>query len=265
MSFSQRAALLAACTLAICNLAVAADPPPALVVPSGYAALEGNSTDGGTFGTGGGGDFRMQTVISALEFTAYSSPFYITGISYRPDASAEGGGDSSGWSISPVVVSQRIVLSTTSKSVDGLSFTFSENTGSNAATVLNGSVSVSSANTLLANGTKAFDIYIPFTSWFLYDPSAGNLLIDSRTLSGGNLSRRTVDGVQVLGDSVSSVRTGGGNGDSPTAADGNTYATVFQLHLSPVPELSSAALLLAGLGGLLTLTRKSRTRSNSEA
>ena len=74
-----------------CNCAHATQ----LVVPSTNASIEGNSSDGGTFGEGGGGDFRMQTVYGASQFQFFGGPILITGLAFRPDASPQGGGNSS--------------------------------------------------------------------------------------------------------------------------------------------------------------------------
>ena len=151
-------------------------------------------------------------------------------------------------------------MSTTTKLVDGLSLTFADNIGSNQTTVVNGNVQVSSSNILVAGGsTKVFDIVITFSTPFLYDPSLGNLLLDSRTISGGNRPRHTVDGVSILGDTVSSVRTAFGNGGSAVAAGGDTYGTIVQFSISPVPESSTIALMALGLFAIgAVAARKSR-------
>jgi hypothetical protein len=128
--------------------------------------------------------------------------------------------------------------------------------------VLNGSVQVSSANTLGPNGTKLFDIHVNFATPFYYDPALGNLLVDSRTLAGGNRPRHTIDGTRTLGDTVSSIRTLFGNGGAAVANSNDTYGTIMQFSISPVPEAPSRALALLGLGGLLAFVRfRPKTRS----
>lgn len=227
------------------------------VVPSTNLPLEGNSSDGGIFGEGGGGDFRMQGVYASTEFSSHDRPFFITGITFRPDASPLGGADSSGWRISPISVNLLIRLSTTSKPVDGLSFTFAENIGLDQTTVLNGFVPVSSSNSLIPGGTtKLFDVRVDFTTPFLYDPRLGNLLLDTRTIAGGDRRGHTIDGVSTLGDAVSSVRTAFGNGGSAAAANGDTYGTIVQFTISPVPESSTLAFMALGLAGIFAIRRR---------
>ena len=242
-----------------CNASQAAQT----VAPVMNTTTEGNSSDGGTFGEGGGGDFRMQSVYSTSEFLSFGGPFLITGITFRPDASPLGGGDSSGWSATPINLNMLIRMSTTNKSVDGLSLAFADNIGANQTTVVNGNVQVSSSNALVVGGsTKAFDIVITFTTPFVYNPSLGNLLVDSRTISGGNRRSHTVDGVSILGDTVSSVRTGFGNGGSAVAVGGDTYGTILQFAISPVPESSAFALMCLGLVGInAALGRKCRRKA----
>lgn len=239
-----------------CNCAHATQ----LVVPSTNASIEGNSSDGGTFGEGGGGDFRMQTVYGASQFQFFGGPILITGLAFRPDASPQGGGNSSEWSSTPITVGMTIRLSTTPKAVDGLSSTFASNIGSDERTVLDGFVQVSSFNTLTGNGTKNFDIIVNFATAFLYDPSAGNLLLDSRTFTGGNRRNHTVDGVSVPGDAVSNIHTGFGNGGSPTALGNDSYGTIVQFSISPVPESSSGALLALGILTIGMVLNRKRTR-----
>ena len=100
-AFTQLCGLSAVLAALACHSSFAAQT----VAPGTNATTEGSSSDGGTFGEGGGGDFRMQSIYSSSEFTGYASPFLITGIAFRPDASSLGGGDSSGWSTSPISLS----------------------------------------------------------------------------------------------------------------------------------------------------------------
>jgi len=72
-----------------------------------------------------------------------------------------------------------IRLSTTRAIPEKLSRTFSENPGPDETVVFQGSLELSSKN------LGVFDIQIPFTTPFYYNPSKGNLLIDIRNFSGG--------------------------------------------------------------------------------
>src|SRR5258707_6677827 len=68
-----------------------------------------------------------------------------------------------------------ISLSTTAKSVDGLSSTFAENVGADSTVVVNGSIALSSNDAGVPFTTR-----IALSQPFHYNPSAGNLLLDIR-------------------------------------------------------------------------------------
>src|SRR6185369_3133376 len=59
-----------------------------------------------------------------------------------------------------------------------LSTTFADNIGLNNTLVLSGTITLVTANLPGLGNTKQFDIVFPFTTPFLYNHSAGNLLID---------------------------------------------------------------------------------------
>lgn len=219
-----------------------------IVSPNINTTVEGASSDGGPFGEGGGGDFRIQNIYKASDFLGVGKALIITGISYRPDAFTSAPGDSgSGWNSGSITVGMTVRLSTTTKVVDGLSTTFAQNTGADEVYVFNGLVTLSSTNSLTAFGTKKFDIVVNFTTPFVYDPTLGNLLLDTRTFSGGNRVNHAIDAVSAIGDSVSSAYTLFNNGGSPIGSSSNTSGDVVQFTATPVPESSSYSLMLAGL------------------
>jgi len=102
----------------------------------------------------------------------------IRGIRFRPDAS-----QASAFSTSFSNVEIR--LSTTTTSTSGMSSQIDLNTGSNVMLVRSGNLTVSSNNLPTTNGTKAFDISVPFTSEFLYKPAEGNLTVDIQVFAAG--------------------------------------------------------------------------------
>ena len=87
----------------------------------------------------------------------------------------------------PRSVTLRIYASTTSRSVAGLSTTFAENLGTNNTLVFDGTLTWTTANLPGPGNTRQFDIVFPLTTPFLYDPAAGNLLLDIQ-LSAERLS-----------------------------------------------------------------------------
>src|ERR1019366_6196738 len=93
-----------------------------------------------------------------------------------------------------------INLSTTAKAPDGLDTTFANNVGLNDTLVYSGTLTLSSA---AIGSPAAFDILIPLTTPFWYNPAAGNLLLDVRNSGGGSSSQ--FDAVSTANDSVSRV------------------------------------------------------------
>jgi hypothetical protein len=92
-----------------------------------------------------------------------------------------------------------------------------------------------------------FDIVIPLTRPFIYDPARGNLLLDVENFGGGTTTQFGAE--NVLGDSVSRV-VADNDVHSPTAFTVDTLGLVTEF-LTPVPEPSSLAVLgtvIAGFG-----------------
>jgi hypothetical protein len=81
------------------------------------------------------------------------------------------------------MVTLLIYASTTTRSVAGLSATFAENIGADNTLVFSGTLNWATGNLPGPGNTRQFDVVFPFTTPFLYDPAAGNLLLDIR-LSG---------------------------------------------------------------------------------
>ncbi len=128
-----------------------------LVVPNANQSTEG----------GGGSSLlssaiRLQEIYGASLFPAH--PITIREIRLRPSAIY-------GQSFTSTIVDLQINLSTTSTAPEPLTATFADNTGLDDTTVFHGAATVSSAFTGPVGGPNAFDIVIPLTTPFLYDPS----------------------------------------------------------------------------------------------
>jgi hypothetical protein len=123
-----------------------------------------------------------------------------------------------------------------------------------------GPLSLSSADTGPVSGPKDFDIVINLTTPFLYNPVAGNLLLDVRNFGGGRTTQ--FDAELTTGDSISRVYTNDGNGVSDSSGNPDTSGLVTEFQFAPgtsvVPEPNSLALLATGGLPLLGFLRRRR-------
>ena len=138
-----------------------------IVVPNALATNDGNGT---STSTPGPASVRWLHIHDASQFGALSGPSFLTQFAYRPDTILGQSG--------PRSLTLRIYASTTSRSVAGLSTTFAENLGTNNTLVFDGTVTVTTGNLPGPGNTRQFDYVFPFTTPFLYDPAAGNLVLD---------------------------------------------------------------------------------------
>jgi hypothetical protein len=215
-----------------------------IVAPNSLATVEGNANNGFPFNIT---EFnlssqRYQQVFAASEFLSLSGPQLLTQIAFRPDA--EGGA-----AFSSTISSIQINLSTTSAAPDGLSTTFADNVGVDNTVVFSGALSLSSAFTGPAAGPKDFDIVINFQVPFLYDPTAGNLLLDVRNFSGGTTTQ--FDAEFSGSDPVSRTASISGGVNSPTADFMDTLGLVTQFMTTPAQ--CALALEARATDGTLTL------------
>lgn len=197
LSLSARGVVLGLALSPVLTVGVAA--AQTVVVPNNLATVEGNANNIFPFQTPGPTppSMRYQQVFAASQFAALSGPVLITEIAVRPDASF-------GNTLTVMINSIQINLSTTAAAPDGLSLTFANNIGADDTMVFSGSLSLTSAFTGPPAGPKDFDYIILLQTPFLYDPSAGNLLLDVRNLSGA-LARTAFDAQFATGDPVSRV------------------------------------------------------------
>jgi hypothetical protein len=174
-----------------------------IVVPNTLATNDGN--DSLTAPTGGPNSLREMMIYDAAQFGVLSGPSFLTQFACRPDTTPGPSG--------PRSLSLRIFASTTSRSVAGLSTTFAENLGADNTLVFSGTLIWATANLPGPGNTRQFDIVFPFTTPFLYDPAAGNLLLDLQFTANGEAIRfdavsgnSTVNKIYNVGSST--ARTG---------------------------------------------------------
>ena len=135
-----------------------------LVIPPDFTAQEGSTSSETLVST-----YRKQELYEYHLFP--SSPILIQQIRWRPDGPM-------GSSFNTVPFDLELKLSTVQKNANQLSLFFSENTGPDEIIVYDGSITLSSLKTGPGQGPADFDITLPLTTPFLYDPAAGNLLVD---------------------------------------------------------------------------------------
>jgi hypothetical protein len=148
-----------------------------IVVPNSLATNDGSGR--GTSPTGGPTSVRAMRIFDASQFAALSGPSFLTQFAWRPDRILGQSG--------PRSVNLRIYASTTTRSVAGLSMTFADNLGADNTLVFNGTLNWTTGNLPGPGNTRQFDVVFPCTTPFLYDPAAGNLLLDTQ-LSGNGQS-----------------------------------------------------------------------------
>lgn len=183
-------------------------------------------------------------------YTFGLEPLEITGISFKPEQ-----GQPSAFGPTPIELT--ITLSTTQTqagSIYGDPFnkpittSFSENLGTNTQVVFSGTAVLSSS------GNNIFDISIPFTTPYLYDPTQGNLLVGVSDINGSVpfigfaaggsilLSRYYNN---ILGDAPNiSTEVGYGLATNFSSVSNPTPAPFPEL---PVPEPKTYVMMLAGL------------------
>ncbi|HQR09545.1 MAG TPA: PEP-CTERM sorting domain-containing protein [Gemmatales bacterium] len=204
-----------------------------IVVPNSLTNVGGGADNGFPFNIDAFGQvsMRYQQVYASDQFSLITSPTLITAISFRVG--------SNGSSFSSTLPSMQINLSTTGAAPDGLSTSFASNVGGDDTQVFSGSLTLSSTNT--GGPPPSFDIVISLQTPFLYDPAAGNLLMDVRNFGAGSTTQ--FDAVFVNGDSVSRVSTFNTSVNSSTADFSDTLGLVTQFSFAAVPEPTTWALI----------------------
>jgi hypothetical protein len=189
-----------------------------VVVPNSLATNDGN---GSATSASGSASVRWLHIHDASQFGALPGPSLLTKFAYRPDMFPGESG--------PRSLTLRIYASTASRSVAELSTTFAENVGTNNTLVFNGTVNLSTENLPGPGNTRQFDYVFPFTTPFLYDPAAGNLVLDLQIVANGSaVTFDTVSGDPAIGRVF--------KGGSSTATTGDLlYSHVTQFTFEPPP------------------------------
>jgi len=191
---------------------------------------------------------RYQQVYSSAAFSAINpSGGIITALAFRFETPMLGGD----------VTQLQIDLSTTSKPVDGLSATFAQNVGTDDTIVYDPGLGV-----FVGGGPPNYPILVPLNHSFLYNPAAGNLLMDVRILQQNFGPAGQFDASSQLGDPVSRVYQFDVNA---TTGITDTYGLDTAFIVTPVPEPST--YMLGGFGTLVLLVGRyiqNKTKSRRE-
>jgi len=196
-----------------------------IVVPNSLATNDGNFSL--TAPAGGPSSLREMRIYDAAQFGALSGPSFLTQFAWRPDTTPGPSG--------PRSLALRIFASTTSRPVAGLSTTFAENLGADNTLVFSGTLIWATANLPGPGNTRQFDVVFPFTTPFLYDPAAGNLLLEMQFTASGEAIR--VDAVS--GNSAVNKIQNLGSTNAPTGDFGIPQVTQFTF--APPPLVSIRA------------------------
>lgn len=221
-----------------------------IVAPNALTGTEGGAANCIPFTCAS--TYRYQQVYEDSDFSSLGGPQLITGIAFRPDAV---NGGASPWVLT--ISDIEIYLSTTARDADFLSATFADNVGPDNSLVRSGPLSFSSAGA--AGSPSFFDVFITLDAPFLYDPNAGNLLLDVRKFSSEGVSSVFLDAQGSFADGISRMFD-----ENPDAASGRpgtlSVGLVTQFTTEPEPAVvpEPGTLILLGLGTAALAFRRRR-------
>ncbi|MEZ6036431.1 MAG: PKD domain-containing protein [Planctomycetota bacterium] len=163
-----------------------------LVVPSVAAGADGNSSTGYPFDIAAG---RLIYIYDSSHFTSagVNQPILINQISWRANATT------TSWIGATFPV--QLDLSTSPLDYLNIDTTWDNNHGPDRATVFNGNVTIA-AGSSTAGTPGPFHVTITFTQPFLYDPSVGDLTIDSIHSGNTTANTPTLDAVTTAGTAL---------------------------------------------------------------
>jgi hypothetical protein len=205
--------------LALGSYVIPAVRAQVIVVPNELAAEEGNTP---IAVPPSDATLRYLLIYDASQFKALSSPSFLTQFVFRHDATED--------ALGPRATIFRLYASTTRRSLADMSTNFSDNIGTNNTLVFDGTGTLATENLPGPGNTRQFDIVTPFTTPFLYDPAAGNLVLDLQVASDSGQAIR-YDGV-----TGNPALRGLANLDSATATTGDfttPQVTQFTFELPP--------------------------------
>jgi hypothetical protein len=225
---------------------------PLIVVPNNLENTEGNSGSFFPFDIGTN-SMRYQQVFDASQFTSQgSTPWRITGISFRIDMTPFGGGP-----FNSTLTNIQVNLSTTVMEPDSLSPVFAANVGLDDKAVYGPAPRAINSSFSPFMSPQAFGAHIYFsTTPFIYDPAQGNLLLDVRNFDGGLTT--FFDAVDVTNDVTSSVWALSSSALSGTV---ETRGLITEFVANPVPEPATLTLVALSIMGFIFFKRRQIRRN----
>lgn len=211
-----------------------------VVVPNNLANTEGNSSSTDLFNTQAR---QMTQVYSASEFgIPAGSSGLVTSVSFRLDGNTA-------QSFSGFWPFIGITLSTTPHSPDSLSPIVVNNGGADSVSVFSSSLFVRATN--IIGSPRFFEVQMPFTTPFWYDPAKGNLSMYISSPFGGP-ANLVLDAQDSVGDGVGRVY----GPDGQVSGTVDSLGMVTQFGMTIVPEPTPFLLLTLGVGTLFLFRRR---------
>lgn len=181
--------------LAISALSTVATAQLSVVIPNGTANAPGNSSNAFPWGTSAATwpGLRLMCVYGSVNFTAQnvSAPILINQLKWRPN-------DTTGAVTGGTFATATVELSTSPTGFGGITTNYATNHGADRTVVYSGSVVHTPTPGSAGWTPQSWCVDIMLTTPFLYDPAAGDLVIDvdypTGSFSGGSVGQMDVEG-----------------------------------------------------------------------
>lgn len=221
-----------------------------VVIPNAQTNVEGNEANAFPFGRTAASNepYRYQQVYNASGFGEQAEPITIEALNFRPD-------HNNAVTNTITVQSIEVRLSTTQVAANGLdNVNFANNIGPDATLVYSGSLVWPIPS---AGSPRPFELPLVFTTPFVYDPSAGNLLLEVYNLSEQFAFEYTLDTQNWPDDEISRIvevviPSSGEHEIPPVGSGSRGLVTQF---VYTAPELGSIGAGITALFALATLRR----------
>ena len=237
----MRALALLVCLALACGLAVGGT----IVLPNAQTSSVGNDSSGSlalSFASG-----IAQDIWSSSQLASLGGSVLITQLAFRLKPGTG--------SINATATSFALYLSTTSLTPSTMTTTFASNRGADYTQVFSGAGTLWSSPGCTGPAVCPFDIVYNFGTPFLYNPAAGNLLIEEQFTGYNGVGTGQFDVQNYFSAAGSPI---GELTAFPTAATGALEYSdnITRLTFTSTPEPSVGFMTLCGLGALAAFSRR---------